>query len=154
MATATQVRTGTLDIKSVLSKYNLAKHGRKRPIAKKGPRDRLIESLGNQIEIVHAVRDGRDLKEAGLKGHKMFYHHNGRYVVQIRYTNTPLDLTPDADSVEVDTLDEVEGAFNDFTELAKSGVFDEQINRIAAEWASKLEGKRGRKPKGTTAEAA
>lgn len=154
MPTTTQLKTGMVDTKSVLSKYTLAKHGRKRPVVKKEPRDRLIESLGNQIEIIHALQTGKDLKEAGLKGHKMFYHHNGRYIVQIRYTNTPLDLTPEADSVEVDTLEEVERAFKDFTELTKGGVFDEQINSIAAAWAAKLEGKRGRKPKGTAAEAA
>src|SRR5512135_1547164 len=97
-----------MDIKAALGRYTLSKFGRKRPIASKRPRDRLVESLGNQIEIVHVMKAGRDPKEAGLKAHRMFFEHQGRYIVQVKYTNTPLELADEADAVEVDKLDDVE----------------------------------------------
>lgn len=85
----------------------------------------------------------------------MFYEENGRYVVQAKYANNPLGLTPDADTVEVATLEKVEELMKDFITLAKAGHFDEQINRIAVDWASKRSGKRGpRKPKLAAGEAA
>lgn len=136
-----------MDIKAALGSYTLSKFGRKRPAASKRPRDRLVESLGNQIEIIHVMKAGRNPKEAGFKAHRMFFEHQGRYIVQIKYTNTPLDITDDVDAVEVDTLDDVEDVMKKFMDFAKAGVFDEQVNRIAAEWAAKLEGKRGRKPR-------
>src|SRR5512147_2365883 len=126
-----------MDIKSALSRYTLSKFGRKRPVASKRPRDRLVESLGNQIEIIHAMKAGRDPREAGLKAHRMFFEHQGRYIVQVKYTNTPLELTDEADAVEVDTLNDVEEVMKKFIDFAKVGLFDEQINRIAAEWAAR-----------------
>lgn len=141
-------KEGSPDSKNLLARFTLAKRGRERPMAYKRPRDRLLENLARQLEIVKVLRGGRDPKEEGFKEHKMFYEDRGRYVVQIRYSNTPLEIEDDADAVEVDTLEQVEDALNAAMTMTKNGYFDEQINRLAGEWAAKRVGKRGpRKPK-------
>jgi hypothetical protein len=72
----------------------------------------------------------------------------GRYVVQIRYSNTPLELSDDADAIEVEKLEQVVEVLNIIIDLTKKGYFDEQINALAEAWAAKRIGKRGpRKPK-------
>lgn len=142
---------------ALLEKYNLSIRGRITRVGgyKKPPREKLIDSFKNQIEIVHILREGREPKGEGIKERRMFYEEDGHYVVQAKYANNPLKLTPDADTVEVGTLEELKGLMEDFITLAKAGYFDEQVNRIASDWASKRVGKRGpRKPKTESEQAA
>lgn len=141
------------DVRTLLGKFTMSKRGRTRPISYKKPRDRLIESLSKQSAIINLLKEGRDPKQEGYKEHKMFYEDKGNYVVQLRYSNTPIELTNDSDAVEVKTLEEVEEVINAFMILARNGYFDEQINRLAGEWAAKRIGPRGpRKPKAAPTE--
>lgn len=131
------------DVKALLSKFTLTKRGRTRAITYKKPRDRLIDSLGKQIEMVHLLQEKRDPKVEGYKERKMFFFDRGYYIVQIKYNSQPLDLTPEADTFQVDTLEQVEEVLNTAITLANAGHFDEQLDRLATEWASTRKGPRG-----------
>ena len=130
------------DPRALFSKFTLSKRGRTRAVTYKRPRDRLIDSLGKQIEIVHLLQEHRNPKQEGYKVRKMFFEDRGRYGVQIKYNNVPLDLTPEADTVEVGSLEQIEEVLKAATNLARAGYFDDQISRIAAEWSETRRGKR------------
>lgn len=131
------------DPRALFGRFTLSKRGRTRTITYKKPRDRLLDSLGHQIAMVHLLKEHRDPKAEGHKARKMFSEEHGRYVVQIKYNSVPLDLTPEADAVEVEDLDQLEEVLNGAIDLTRAGHFDDQIERIAAEWATTRRGKRG-----------
>jgi hypothetical protein len=149
MPQADQPKTSHPDPKALFAKFTLSKRGRTRAVTYKTPRDRLLDSLANQIELVHLLQEHRDPKQEGHKARKMFFFDHGSYVMQIKYNSQPLDLTPDADTIQVTSLDEVEEVLNGAIDLARAGHFDDQISRIAAEWS---ETRRGRRGKGGPAE--
>lgn len=130
------------DPRALFGKFTLSKRGRTRVVTYKKPRDRLLDSLGNQIEMVHLLKERRDPKTEGHKERKMFFFDRGYYVVQIKYNSQPLELMPEADTIQVSNLDEVEEVLNHAITLASAGHFDEQIERLAAEWASTRRGRR------------
>lgn len=139
------------DPKALFGKFTLSKRGRTRAVQYKSPRDRLLDSLANQLEIVGLLKEGRVPKEEGRKTRKMFFPEGDQYVVQVKYNNEPLNITPDADAIQVTNLDEVEEVLNGAITLANAGHFDEQISRIAAAWS---ETRRGRGPQDLAREPA
>lgn len=67
----------------------------------------MIDSINKQLQIVNMLKQWFNQKHEEFKEHKMFYENHWRYVVQLRYSNTPIELMDDADSMEVGTVEEV-----------------------------------------------
>lgn len=133
------------DLQTLFGEFQSSKRGRTRTVTYQRPCDRLIDSLKRQIDIVHLLQQGRDPKQKGHKVRKMFSEEHGRYIVQIKYNEEPLNFLPDRDTAEVESLSQVEKMLTNAITAAQAGYFDDQINRIAKAWSEMRRGRRSAK---------